>query len=239
MEEIRLNKYISMTGEYSRREADRLIEEGRVCVEGSKAVMGMKIDKSSKVTVDGRLLRLPEAKVVIAYNKPIGVTVSQKDEHADVLIYDVLDYPEKLKYAGRLDKDSHGLILMTNDGALINAMMRAKFGHEKEYVVRLSREVTDTAIKELSKGIYLKTLDATTKPCRIIRKSKDTVNIILTEGMNRQIRRMFEVVGYEVVDLKRVRVMNVRLNDLPEGKWRAVEGNELETLYNSVRLSID
>ena len=159
-----------MTGEYSRREADRLIEEGRVDVEGSRAVMGMKVDMSSKVTVAGRILRLPKSKskVVIAYNKPTGVTVSQKDEHAEVLIYDVLDYPEKLKYAGRLDKDSHGLIIMTNDGELINAMMRARNGHEKEYVVRLSREVTDSAIEELSRGIYLKAIDATTKSCRIL-----------------------------------------------------------------------
>ena len=230
---MRLNQFIASCGICSRREADRLIEAGSVSVDGITAVPGMRISGKETVEVDGKPLGGAQTKRVVAYYKPVGVTCTQKDPHAKKTLSDVFSYPLRLTYAGRLDKDSEGLLLMTNDGDLIDAMMRGANGHEKEYIVRARSRISDADLERMRKGIRLKELDVTTRPCRVERLGGFTFRIILTQGLNRQIRRMCRAVGNEVRILKRIRVLNIELGSMKPGEMRELGGSELEELYRA------
>ena len=233
MEEIRLNKYMSEAGICSRREADRLIEKGQVLVDGVPALRGMKVRPGQRVQVGDRVIGGKDGKVVLAVYKPVGI-ICTEDRRTKNNIVRFLDYPVRVTYAGRLDKDSEGLLLMTNDGDLINQIMRGRNLHEKEYKVTVDREITEDFIKKMSAGVHIvdeeKGLDAVTRPCTVRREGKYTFRIILTQGLNRQIRRMCQACGCRVRTLKRVRIMNIVLGDLKPGEYRKVEGEELEML---------
>lgn len=231
MEKERLNKYLASCGVCSRREADRLIEQGRVSVNGIKASMGMQVSGTDRIEVNGKLLHGKNEKVVLAYYKPVGVTCTEKDKFADKKITDVVKFPVRVTYAGRLDKDSEGLLLLTNDGDLIEHMMRGSAGHEKEYVVKVKQKITDDFIKKLSEGVFLHDLGITTRPCQVKMEGIYTFRIVLTQGVNRQIRRMAEELGYRVTSIKRVRVVNIQLAKLKPGEFRQLQGEELEILY--------
>ena len=230
----RLNKYLADCGICSRREADRLIESGRVYVNGRCAEMGMRISETDEVTVDGRSLPKQNAKVVLAFYKPLGVTCTEKDRHAEKTIRDVVNYSTRVTYAGRLDKDSEGLLLLTNDGDLINGLMRAANYHEKEYVVRVNKPVTEEFLRRMSEGVFLQELDVRTRPCRTEQIGKFSFRIILTQGLNRQIRRMCRELGYQATGIKRIRVANILLGDMKPGEIRPLEKEELEALYRAV-----
>lgn len=231
MVEIRLNKYLAECGVCSRRDADKLIEQGRVTVNGIVAVNGQKVRISDQVLLNGKVVKANEKKVVLRYYKPVGVTCTERDEHAKRKITDVIRYPVRVTYAGRLDKDSEGLLILTNDGELIDRMMRGANRHEKEYIVKVNKEITPDFLLKMAQGVYLKDLDITTRQCEIFQIGKFTFKIILTQGVNRQIRRMCKTLGYEVKALKRVRVMNLTLGTLKEGQYEEVTGADLETLY--------
>lgn len=230
-ENIRINKYLASCGICSRRDADKLIEMGKVYVNGVKASSGMKLDGSEEIIVNGKVVSGPERKAYLAFYKPVGVTVSEKDSHAERLIGELIDYPVRVTYAGRLDKDSEGLMLLTNDGDLIERMMRGANGHEKEYVVRIKNKVSDELIKNFKEGIYLKDLEQTTRPAFAERLSEYTFKVVLTQGLNRQIRRMCKACGAEVRSLKRVRIVNILLGDLKPGEYRELTGDELTELF--------
>lgn len=236
MEQIRLNKYLAQCGVCSRREADKLIEQGKVLVNGQVAVTGQQVCETDTIQVNRRLLQGREEKKVLAFYKPVGVTCTEKDRHAEKIITDMIQYPIRVTYAGRLDKDSEGLLLLTNDGDLIDAMMRGANRHEKEYIVRVDKEITDVFLTKMANGIYLKDLDLTTRPCEIEKVSKFTFRIILTQGVNRQIRRMCQNCGFQVKNLKRIRVMNVLLGNLEPGEYRELTKNELEVLYKDCKI---
>ena len=233
MEKERLNKYLASCGVCSRREADRLIEEGQVTVTGAAAQVGTQVDSTDKITVRGKLLHGKEEKVVFAYYKPVGVVCTERDKFADKKISDMVHFPVRVTYAGRLDKDSEGLLLLTNDGALIEAMMRGSSGHEKEYIVRLNKEVTDEFVSKMASGVYLRELKVKTRPCRVEKVGKFTFRIVLTQGLNRQIKRMAQELGYHVSTIRRVRVVNVQLAGLQSGQFRQLKGEELDTLYRT------
>lgn len=228
---VRINKYLAECGICSRREADKYIEQGKVRVNQKTAVSGMQVSEQDVVEVVGKLVKPKQQKIVLAYYKPIGVTCTEKDAHADKTIIQALNFPVRLTYAGRLDKDSEGLIIMTNDGELIQRMMRGTNRHEKEYTVKVNREITDEFLEKMSQGVYLKELEQTTRPCKLERKGKYTFRIILTQGLNRQIRRMCQEFGFKVTSLKRDRVMNIELAGLKSGEYREVQGEELSRLY--------
>lgn len=228
---VRINKYLAECGVCSRREADKYIEQGKVRVNQKTAVSGMQVSEQDVVEVAGKLVKAKTKKIVLAYYKPIGVTCTEKDAHADRTIIQALNFPVRLTYAGRLDKDSEGLIIMTNDGELIQRMMKGANGHEKEYTVKVNKEITDEFLEKMSQGVYLKELEQTTRPCKLERKGKYTFRIILTQGLNRQIRRMCQEFGYKVTSLKRDRVMNIELAGLKSGEYREVQGEELSRLY--------
>lgn len=230
-EKIRLNKYVADCGVCSRREADQYIEQGRITVDGRLAEAGMKVSGQENICVDGKALHGQNKKVVLAYYKPIGITCTEKDKYAEKTIRDAISYPVRVTYAGRLDKDSEGLILLTNDGELIQKMMKASRGHEKEYIVKVKRELTDQFLQKLSEGVYLKELERTTRPCKVEKEGKYTFRIVLTQGLNRQIRRMCTALGQEVTALKRIRVLNIELKGLKYGAYREVSGEELAELY--------
>lgn len=230
-DKIRINKYLSANGFCSRREADRLIEQGRVTINGIAAVMGDKAGIGDVVRVGNRQVGTENKKVVLAFYKPKGVVCTEKDAHADKIVKDWVHYPVRVTYAGRLDKDSEGLLLLSNDGDLIQAMMKGTNNHEKEYIVKTDREITDDFLSKMEKGVYLKELSLTTKSCRVEKIGKYTFRIILTQGVNRQIRRMCAVFGYRVNALKRIRVMNIELGDLREGQFRELTEEELVLLY--------
>ena len=233
MEKERLNKYLAACGICSRRDADRLIQEGPVSIDGNKAEMGMQVNGTERISVNGKPVHGKNEKVVLAYYKPIGVTCTEKDRFADKKITDMVKFPVRVTYAGRLDKDSEGLMILTNDGNLIDAMMRGSTGHEKEYVVKVNKEITEEFIRKMGAGVLLSELGITTRPCAIEQIGKFTFKIILTQGVNRQIRRMAKELGYQVNAIKRVRVVNVQLADLKPGQYRQISGNELQMLYNS------
>ncbi|WP_044958368.1 pseudouridine synthase [Butyrivibrio sp. WCD2001] len=235
MEEIRLNKYIAMCGVCSRRDADKLIEEGRITVNGKPAQCGMKVSDEDEILCDGVLISRFGDKIVIAYNKPVGVVCTEKDEHAERTIIEDLGFDRRVTYAGRLDKDSEGLMILTNDGDLIQAMMKSRNGHEKEYVVEVDKSITEKFLTDMEKGVYLKELDKTTRPCKVKKISESCFRIILTQGLNRQIRRMCDAFGYGVVRLKRVRILNIELGELGYSEHRMIEGDELKMLYELVR----
>lgn len=234
---IRLNKYMAQAGLCSRREADKLIADGKVSVNGSRASMGTVVMPGDKVTVHGKCVKGAQEKVVLAFYKPIGVTCTERDRYAKKTMKEYLNYSVRLTYAGRLDKDSEGLLLLTNDGDLINALMRGANRHEKEYMVKVNKEITDSFLQDMRRGVYLKELDRTTRECKVEKIGKFTFKIILTQGLNRQIRRMCQVFGYQVVSLKRVRINGIELGKLMPGQTRPVIGEELRGLYESVGMN--
>ena len=234
----RINQYIASCGICSRREADRLIDAGRVFVNGTAATAGMRIRDTDEVTVDGKLLVGAQNKVVAAYYKPVGVTCTRSDRHADRTLEEAFSFPVRLTYAGRLDRDSEGLLLMTNDGKLIDAMMKGSAGHEKEYIVRVKSRISDADLEHFRKGVRLKELDVATRPCKVERLGEYTFRIILTQGLNRQIRRMCKAVGNEVKKLKRVRVLTIELGALKPGEQRIISGEELAELYKAAGLPL-
>ncbi len=226
-ETIRLNKYLSSAGVCSRREADRLIEAGQVTVDGKKAETGMKISSESVVCIGGKRIQAEEKKVLLLMNKPRGIIcTAQEKEKPNIVEY--LNYPVRIYPVGRLDKESEGLILLTNQGELVNRIMRAGNFHEKEYIVQVDRPVSREFIRRMAAGVPI--LDTVTRPCPVKRLSEDTFRIILTQGLNRQIRRMCEYLGYEVVRLKRIRIMNLTLNGLKTGEYREITRKELKEL---------
>ncbi len=228
---IRLNKYLSEAGVCSRREADRLIEAGRVRVDGRTAELGMQVEEGQRVLLDGKPVEGKDGFILLAVNKPRGVVCSEKSQGGDVNIIEFLNYPKRITYAGRLDKDSEGLLLMTNQGDLIQRMMRGANFHEKEYEVTLDRDFNDRFLKDMAAGVALRELGVTTRPCQTERIGKRSFRIVLTQGLNRQIRRMCGEFGYHVQELKRVRVLNIRLGHLKTGAWRNVtEKERLELL---------
>ncbi len=231
MEEIRLNKYLAACGICSRRDADKLIEQGVVTVDGIRAVQGMKVTGQEEIRVRGKKTADRDKKVVLAYYKPRGVVCTQRDAHAQKIVTEELNYPIRITYAGRLDKDSEGLLLMTNDGVLIDTMMRGVNRHEKEYIVKVTEEWNEEALMRMRQGIYLEELDTTTRPCEIERIGPKTIRMVLTQGLNRQIRRMCATQGYEVFSLKRTRVINIGIENLKPGEYRELTSDEMKSLY--------
>lgn len=231
---VRLNKYLSEAGICSRREADCLIKSGRVTVDGKKAGLGTQVEEGQIVRVGKKRIESKREKLVLAVNKPAGI-ICTEDMRIKNNIIRFLNYPVRITYAGRLDKDSEGLLLMTNDGDLINRMMRARYAHEKEYRVTVNKELTDEFLRKMSGGVHIrdkeKGLDEVTRPCKTEKIGKYTFSITLTQGLNRQIRRMCEALGYKVSGLIRVRVMNIRLGALKPGEYRKITGQELKELY--------
>ncbi len=232
--DIRLNKYIAMCGVCSRRDADKLIEEGKVTVNGRTAEMGDRVSEGDSVKVGSKLIKPNDEIIVLAYYKPVGVTCTERDAHAAVTVTEALKFKERVTYAGRLDKDSEGLLLMTNDGDLIQKMMKGENAHEKEYVVKVNRPIYQEMLDKMEKGVYLKELKTTTRPCKVKKLSKDTFSIVLTQGLNRQIRRMCEVFNAKVITLKRVRVVNVVLSGLKPGEYRQLSHEEIDSLKTAV-----
>ena len=232
--EERLNKYLADCGICSRREADRMIEAGRVIVNGVPAQMGMRISEMDDITVDGRPLDKKDRKVVLAYYKPVGVTCTEKDKYAEKTIRDAIDYPIRVTDAGRLDKDSEGLLLLTNDGDLINGLMRAANYHEKEYLVRVNKPITDTFLQKMAEGVFLKELNVQTRPCQVEKEGKFVFRIVLTQGLNRQIRRMCRALGFDAQGIKRVRVANITIGKLKPGNYRLLTAEELDELYGQL-----
>ena len=231
MEPIRINKYLSEAGVCSRREADRLIEEGRVTVDGLKAETGMKVTSASRILVDGKKIGKKPDPVLIAVNKPVGVvTTTAEDDPANIVTY--VGWPERIYPIGRLDKDSEGLILMTNQGELAERIGHARGLHEKEYLVTVDKAVTKEFVEKMASGVRI--LKTTTRPCTVEKVSKFRFRIVLTQGLNRQIRRMCEALGYQVTELVRVRVMNISLNGLELGHWRRIEGAEYDELLRQL-----
>ena len=229
-ENIRLNKFLSDAGVCSRRAADKAIEAGEVFVNGKPAVMGQRIMTSDTVEYEGKFVSNDnKKKVLIAYNKPAGIVCTAEKREKNNII-DHLKYPERIYPIGRLDKDSTGLILLTNQGDLVNKIMRAVNAHEKEYIVSVDKEITGDFIKKMSGGVYLDELEVTTRKCKVKKLSKYEFNIVLTQGLNRQIRRMCQMLGYRVKTLKRVRIMNIELSDLKEDTYRDVTAEELKVL---------
>ena len=227
-EPVRLNKYLSEAGVCSRREADRLIESGKVTVDGVRAQTGMRVTPGQTGNVGRKVVSKQDEMIVLAVNKPRGIVCTEERRERNSIVR-FLNYPVRVTYVGRLDKDSRGLLLMTNNGDIINKMMRAANYHEKEYKVTVDQEITPEFIRQMSSGVPI--LDTVTRPCRVEKIGKYTFSIILTQGLNRQIRRMCEALGYQVKDLVRVRVMNIRLGSLREGEYRKVTDEELEELY--------
>ena len=233
-EGTRLNKYISESGVASRRAADRLIEEGRVAINGRPAVVGDKVLDGDVVTVDGKAVEREEEDIILAFNKPRGITCTANPEDKDNVI-DYIGYPKRIYSIGRLDKDSQGLLLMTNNGELANQVMRSRGEHEKEYIVTVNKPVTKQFIKGMSNGVPI--LDGkVTKKCVVEMTGEKEFRIILKQGLNRQIRRMCEYFGYEVVRLERIRVMNIELGKLKEGRYRNITKQEREELFRQLGL---
>lgn len=229
--EVRINKFLAEAGVASRRQADKLVESGQVTINGIKAKNADKVNDGDKVCVKGKQVFMQDERHVVAFYKPEGVTCTKQDKYAKVTIDEVFQYPLRLNYAGRLDKDSKGLLIMTNDGDLIDRMMRARNHHEKEYIVKVNNPVTSDFIHKMSDGVYLEELEVTTRQCTVIKVGEYTFRIILTQGLNRQIRRMCTSLGYKVESLMRVRVMNVELGNLKPGEYRRITGEELSELY--------
>jgi len=229
--QIRLNKFMSDAGFCARREADRLIEAGEVLVDGKAAVMGQKIFVSQKVECRGKVIKRDEELILLALNKPVGIECTTDETNPDNIV-DFVGYPKRIYPVGRLDKNSEGLILLTNDGAIVNKILKAVNYHEKEYVVRVNKPITDDFIKKMSSGV--KILDTITRKCKVTKVNKDTFNIVLTQGLNRQIRRMCEALGYKVLKLKRIRIINILLDNIPVGKYKEIKKSELEELLRLV-----
>ncbi|WP_159881951.1 23S rRNA pseudouridine(2604) synthase RluF [Paenibacillus puerhi] len=228
---MRINKFISETGLCSRREVDKLVEAGRVTINGTKAELGSQVNEGDVVQVDGKPISVKTKAIYLALNKPVGIT-STTERHVQGNIVDFVGHSERIFPIGRLDKDSEGLILMTNDGDIVNKLLRSENEHEKEYIVTVDRPITPVFLQGMAGGVRI--LGTMTKPCKLTKLDERTFRIILTQGLNRQIRRMCSAFGYEVRRLKRVRIMNVRLGGLPVGKWRELEETELAELLRLI-----
>jgi 23S rRNA pseudouridine2604 synthase len=226
---IRLNKAISDSGYCSRRQADKLIEEGKVRLNGKKVQLGDRAMPDDEIRVNGELITGNDNLVYIALNKPVGITCTT-DQRVKGNVVDFIGHKERIFHIGRLDKPSEGLLLMTNDGDIVNKILRAGNEHEKEYIVKVHKPITPEFIDRMSNGVRLHELKVTTKKCEVKRLNRFTFKIILTQGLNRQIRRMCEHLGYDVIELKRVRIMNIKLGDLPTGVWRNLTKDELQGL---------
>lgn len=237
---IRLNKYLNEKGVCSRREADRWIAEKKVTVDGSVAFLGMQIEEGQTVCIDGKEVGESPGKVVLAVYKPVGIVCTEEKREKNNIIRFV-NYPQRVTYAGRLDKESEGLLLMTNDGELIQSMMRSRNGHEKEYEVWIDRPVTKAFLKQMAAGVRLvdreKGLDALTRPCRVRQLGEKRFSIILTQGLNRQIRRMCQALGCRVERLIRTRVVNITLDTMQCGQIRELSEQEKTQLYEQVKKS--
>ena len=229
---LRLNKYISESGICSRREADKFIEAGSVYVNGVLATVGTKVSPTDTVVVGGKTIKPKSNKVYIALNKPVGITCTTEN-HVKGNIIDFVNYHERIFPIGRLDKPSEGLIFLTNDGDMVNKILRAGNNHDKEYVVSVDKPITKEFINAMENGIPI--LGTITKKCKVRKIGKCTFNIILTQGLNRQIRRMCEYLGFKVTNLKRIRIMNVSLDNLPTGKWRYLNDEEISTILNLIK----
>lgn len=224
---IRLNKYISDAGHCSRREADRWIEEGRVYIDGRRGTLGDRVLPGMKVTIEGERVKAQSKNVYIVLNKPVGI-VCTTDKREPMNVVDFVDHDRRIYPIGRLDKDSEGLLLMTSDGDIVNRILRAAGRHEKEYQVTVDKPITPEFLSKMSSGV--KILGTTTLPCQIKKTGEKAFTIILTQGLNRQIRRMCETLGYRVKTLKRVRIMNIHLGNLKLGQWRNLTSNEMKEL---------
>lgn len=234
----RINKFLAQAGVCSRRDADRLVDQGRVMVNGQIATSGMKVSETDRVTVNGKLIKSSEEKILLVFNKPIGVTCTEKDKFADKKILDYVKTRARVTYAGRLDKESEGLMLLTNDGDLIQKLMKGANRHEKEYVVKVTKEITDEFLEQMRAGVYLKELDQTTRPCVVKKDGAYTFHIILTQGLNRQIRRMCGELGYQVKSLRRIRIMNLTIGKLKSGESRMLTKEESAKLYELVGMPV-
>lgn len=223
----RINKFISQCGICSRREADRMLDEGRVMVNGKTAGKGDMVTEKDEVSVDGRRIQRQEREIILAFHKPAGVVCTSSKKEKDNIV-DYIHFPERIYPVGRLDKDSTGLILLTNNGQLMDDILRGSNFHEKEYVVTVDHPMTDEIYHAMEQGVPI--LDTMTRPCQITKRRGRKFHIILTQGLNRQIRRMCEYFGYRVRTLKRIRIMNITLGELPEGKWRYLSEEEIQEL---------
>ncbi len=236
MEQMRLNKYLARCGVCSRRDADKLIERGEVLVNGTQATYVRLVGDGDEVLVSGRRGQAGQERVVLAFYKPLGVTCTERDAHAERIVSDLIDYPVRVTYAGRLDKDSEGLLLLSNDGDLIQTMMKGANRHEKEYLVRVNKEITPEFLERMSRGVYLEELDITTRECEVKKQDKFVLRMVLSQGVNRQIKRMCRACGYHVRSLKRIRVMHVTLGDLKPGEYRELGSADVERLYRDCGL---
>nr|AIA18863.1 pseudouridine synthase [uncultured bacterium] len=233
---MRLNKFISETGVCSRREADAWIEAGRVTVNGERAVLGTKVEEGDDVRVDGRQIGAAKEHVYIALNKPVGIISTTERDVRDNIV-DFVRHKERIFPIGRLDRDSEGLILLTNHGDIVNEILRSENDHEKEYVVTVDRPVTEIFLNGMASGVRI--LGTVTKPCRVQRLAPSTFRIILTQGLNRQIRRMCSFFGYKVIRLQRVRIMHITLGALQVGQWRALRRDEVHELLVTAGVESD
>lgn len=228
---MRLNKFLSDAGVCSRREADRQIEAGNVSINGIVASLGTQVEANDEVLFNGKSIKNTQEKVVLAVYKPIGVECTSSTDVKNNIV-NLVNYPTRVFPVGRLDKNSEGLILMTNDGELSNGILKARYYHEKEYIVIVNKPVSKAFLYNMSNGVNI--LDTVTRPCEVEKLDERTFKIILTQGLNRQIRRMCEALDYEVVNLKRIRVLNIMLKGLKKGEWRTLEADELLALRDIV-----
>lgn len=225
---MRINKFLAETGIVSRRGADKWIEEGRVTINGETATVGSKVEDGDAVYVDGKLVQREEQLVYIALNKPVGIT-STTEKHVKGNVVDFVNHPLRIFHIGRLDKESEGLLLLTNDGDIVNEILRAENHHEKEYVVQVDKPITDQFIERMASGVEI--LDTKTLPCKVEKISSHVFKIILEQGLNRQIRRMCSALGYSVRRLQRIRIMNIHLGNLKVGQWRDLTDKERTELF--------
>ncbi len=233
---VRINKFLSEAGVCSRREADRKIENGEVTINDRVAVTGDKVSDGDEVYVNGRPVKKEEEMILLVLNKPAGIVcTAEKREKNNVI--DFMKYPKRIYPIGRLDKDSEGLLLMTNNGEIVNKIMRAGNMHEKEYIVTVNKPVSDSFIRGLAGGVPLVELNTTTRKCKVEKLGNRKFKIVLTQGLNRQIRRMCEYFGYRVEKLERIRIMNIELGDLKSGQYREVTSEEYEKLMNLIKSS--
>ncbi len=234
-ETVRLNKFLSEKGICPRREADRLVDEGKVMVNGVCAVMGQKVSSADEIVVDGKKVSTKQVKpVLIAVNKPAGIVCTTARFEGEKNIVDMVKYPTRIYPIGRLDKESEGLILMTNLGDLANEISKASNSHEKEYVVTVNNQVTESFLDKMRRGMHLEELNADTMPCVCTKTGNREFHIILKQGLNRQIRRMCAACGYRVETLKRIRIMNIHLGNIPQGNFRNVTDAEFDKLIKTL-----
>lgn len=228
MTSMRINKFLSSAGIVSRRGADKWIEDGRITINGELAELGSRVTEEDEVRADGKIVSRETELVYIALNKPVGIT-STTERHIKGNVVDFINHPLRIFHIGRLDKDSNGLLLMTNDGDIVNEILREEHGHEKEYIVTVDKPITKDFIRKMESGVDI--LDTTTKPCKVRQLGPRKFNITLTQGLNRQIRRMCSALGFHVRTLQRTRILNIHLGDLPIGKWRDLTTAEREEMF--------